>query len=149
MQSTRTPRVQITLSPATRAIFARLAAAQARPEATIISEFLDETAPALANVVKVVERAKNIVSTVGREERDRYAIAEAQLLQHAHTALSALAGADATMMQLGLHLGDSASLHGSDAGADGAGSYAARSDPPDTNRGVNTKRRSNGTGSKT
>ncbi len=145
MQQNRTPRVQITLKPDTRAIFVRLAAAQDRPEATIIAEFLDETAPALANVVDVIERAKNIVSRVGQQERERFAIAETQLLQHQHTAMSALAGVNASMLQLGLDL-DRAPV------SEKAGlprrSPVPRPDPPDTNRGVNTKRGSNGTRAK-
>ena len=144
MQTLRTPRVQITLRPETRAIFARLAQAQERPEATIISEFLDETAPALSNVISVVERAKNVIAKVGEKERERYAVAEAQLLQHTHTALSALAGTDAVFGQLGLDLGRATV-------AEKAGlprrARSPSADPPDTNRGVNTKRRSNGKGS--
>ena len=151
MPTARTPRVQITLKPATRAIFLRLSAAQDRPEATIIAEFLDETAPALQNVVAVVERAKNIVSKVGQQERERFAIAEAELLQHTHTALSALAGVDASMMQLDFDLNQAApgTSQRHAAGGRGTGSARPNPDPPDTNRGVNTKRRSNGTRSKT
>lgn len=132
--SQRTPRIQITLKPEARSIFERLSAAQDRPVATIIAEFLDETAPALQNVVAVVERAKDAVSRVGREERERFAIAEAQLLQHQHAAMSAFCGVDAAMGQLALDLGQK--------GRPGvrfrASPVRRPDDPPDTNRGVNT-----------
>jgi hypothetical protein len=148
MLNPRTPRVQITLKPATRAIFARLSAAQDRPEATIIAEFLDETAPALQNVVAVVERAKNIVSRVGQQERERFAIAESQLLQHQHTALSALAGMDASFGQLAFDLEKSRSAAPApvaDASAPHPVTGKRQPDPPDTNRGVNTRTRKTGT----
>lgn len=130
----RTPRIQITLKPEARSIFERLSAAQDRPVATVIAEFLDETAPALQNVVDVVERAKNAVSRVGKEERERFAIAEAQLLQHQHTALSALAGVDAAMGQLSFDLSRKKSASPSAASLRAS---TAERDPPDTNRGVN------------
>lgn len=143
MLNSRTPRVQITLKPATRAIFARLAAAQERPEASIIAEFLDETAPALQNVVAVVERAKNIVSRVGQQERERFAVAESELLQLMHESQAKLHQADAVMGQLSLDLSKG------EKGAKGGGARDARParppDPPDTNRGVNTKTRNTGT----
>lgn len=131
----RTPRIQITLKAEARSIFERLSAAQDRPVATIIAEFLDETAPALQNVVGVVERAKNAVSRVGKAERERFAVAEAQLLQHQHTALSALAGVDAAMGQLSLDLSRKKSAQTGGVAEPRAGSER---DPPDTNRGVNT-----------
>jgi hypothetical protein len=142
----RTPRIQLTLKPEARSIFERLAAAQDRPLATIISEFLDETAPALQNVVAVVERAKNAVSRVGKEERERFAIAESQLLQHQHTALSALAGVDAAMGQLSFDLGKSKSAARAPV-ADALAPHPApgkrQPDPHDTNRGVNIPSTSN------
>ena len=131
--TTRTPRIQITLKPEARSIFERLSAAQDRPVATVIAEFLDETAPALQNVVDVVERAKNAVSRVGKEERERFAVAEAQLLQHQHTALSALAGVDAAMGQLSLDL----DRKGRPGARFRAPPVRSADDPPDTNRGVN------------
>lgn len=150
MQNTRTPRVQITLKPETRAIFARLSAAQDRPEATVIAEFLEETAPVLSNVVTVVERAKNAIQKAGMKERQSYAVAEAQLLQHQHTALSALAGFDATMTQLGLDLDPvhtkarKAAVPGASSTRKGRLPVARRSDPLDTNRGVNKGGKGNG-----
>lgn len=133
----RTPRIQLTLKPEARSIFERLAAAQDRPIATIISEFLDETAPALQNVVSVVERAKHAVSRAGKQERERFAIAESQLLQHHHTAMSALHGADAAVGQLALDLGKSRSAPRGVASVARLRSAGRKSDPPDTNRGVN------------
>lgn len=133
----RTPRIQLTLKPETRSIFERLAAAQERPIATIISEFLDETAPALQNVVTVVERAKNAVSRAGKQERERFAIAESQLLQHHHTAMSALHGADAAVGQLALDLGRSRSAPHGVVSAARLRSAGRKPDPHDTNRGVN------------
>jgi hypothetical protein len=136
----RTPRIQLTLKPEARSIFERLAAAQDRPVATIISEFLDETAPALQNVVAVVERAKNALSRVGKEERERFAIAESQLLQHQHTALSALAGVDAAMGQLSFDLDRQRSASAAARACDSSQSTRTRKrqpDPHDTNRGVN------------
>lgn len=124
--SQRSQRTQITLAPDTRAIFQRLAVAQERPLATIIAEFLDETAPALQNVVAVVERAKDAVSRVGREERERFAVAESQLLHHQHTALSALAGVDAALGQLSLDLHRS----GRSGGGVSAPPGRRRTDPP-------------------
>jgi hypothetical protein len=145
MVNSRTPRVQITLKPATRAIFARLSAAQERPEATIIAEFLDETAPALQNVVAVVERAKNIVSRVGQQERERFAVAESELLQLVHESEAKLHQADAVMGQLSLELGKRDGGTGERFRASPVRSRERHPDPPDTNRGVNTRKRNTGT----
>lgn len=148
MLNSRTPRVQITLKPATRAIFSRLSAAQERPEATIIAEFLDETAPALQNVVAVVERAKNIVSKVGQQERERYAIAESQLLQIMHESQAKLHAADAVIGQLSFDLGKSKSAARApvaDALAPHPATGKRQPDPTGTNRGVNTRKKSTGT----
>lgn len=139
MPPTRTPRVQITLKPETRAIFSRLAEAQERPEATIISEFLDETAPALSNVVRVVQRAKNAIARAGQLERERFAQAESELLQIASDSLKNVGRMEDVVTQYGLELGDGS--------VDKAAQPRSRpkppkSDPPDTNRGVNTGRRS-------
>ena len=67
----RSPRIQITLKPEIRDIFQRLALAQSVPMATIIAEFLEEAAPALKKVARVVETAKDAVARAGRGERDR------------------------------------------------------------------------------
>lgn len=139
----RSRRIQITLGADSRAIFQRLAKAQKRPLATLVAEFLDETAPALQNVVDVVERATNAISRVGKEERERFAVAEAQLLQHHHTALSALSGVDSVMGQLALDLERRESAQ-----TRGVAEPRARSerDPPPSNRGVNmTGKSKNGT----
>jgi hypothetical protein len=149
MLNTRTPRVQITLKPATRAIFSRLSAAQDRPEATLIAEFLDETAPALQNVVAVVERAKNIVSMVGQQERERYAVAESQLLEIMNDSLANLDKADTVISQLSLDLGKTRSASpspGEQAGFPRLRSSGKRQpDPTGTNRGVNMRKKSTGT----
>lgn len=133
----RTPRIQLTLKPEARSIFERLAAAQERPIATIISEFLDETAPALQNVVSVVERAKDAVSRAGKQERERFAIAESQLLQHHHTAISAMHGAEAAVGQLALDLGRMQSAQHAVASTARLRRAVREFDPHDTNRGVN------------
>lgn len=135
----RSRRIQITLGADSRAIFQRLAKAQKRPLATLVAEFLDETAPALQNVVDVVERATNVISRVGKEERERFAVAEAQLLQHQHTALSALAGMDATFGQLSLDLERKKSAP--TVGVAQPRAQAER-DPPPSNRGVNMTKKS-------
>lgn len=138
MPPTRTPRVQITLKPETRAIFSRLAEAQERPEATIIAEFLDETAPALSNVVRVVQRAKNAIARVGQQERERFAHAESQLLQIAADSLRNVDRIDDVVNQYGLDLGE---ISGEKAAEPPSRPNTPISDPPDTNRGVNTGRR--------
>lgn len=146
----RTPRVQITLKPETRAIFSRLAAAQARPEAAVIAEFLEETAPALKNVVHVVEKAKNIVQRVGERERDRFALAEQHLLQLAAEAQSKLHGASAVLCQLDLDLGKRQPARGV-AKAPPRSRVpvgVSEADPQRTNRGVNIKRKAPATRSK-
>lgn len=147
MLTTRTPRVQITLKPATRAIFSRLSAAQDRPEATIIAEFLDEAAPALQNVVAVVERAKNIVVKVGQQERERYAVAESQLLEIMNDSLANLQQADTVIAQLSLDLGKSKSASRAPvarASAPHPVTGTRQPDPTGTNRGVNTIKKSTG-----
>lgn len=139
----QTPRIQITLTAHTRVMFQRLAAAQDRPVASVIAEFLEETAPALQNVVRVVESAKDVVRRIGRQEREGFAVAEAELLQHQHAALSALSGAEAAIGQLSLNLQYAQA-------AEKAGlprrPLAPRVDPQPSNRGVNkTKISKNGT----
>ena len=133
----RTPRIQITLKPEVREIFQRLASAQDVPVATIIAEFLAETAPALQNVLRVVELAKGAVARVGKEERDRFAIAEAELLQHQHTALSALAGVEACMAQLNFDLAGKSKGDASAKTPTAASATRPDLDPTYTNRGVN------------
>lgn len=147
MLNARTPRVQITLKPATRAIFSRLSVAQERPEATIIAEFLDETAPALQNVVAVVERAKNIVSRVGQQERERFAVAESQLLQLMHESQAKLHAADSVIGQLSFDLGKiniAPREPEADALAPPQAPVERQPDPTGTNRGVNMKRKGTG-----
>lgn len=134
----RTPRIQITLKAEVRSIFQRLASAQGLPVATIIAEFLEETAPALQNVVRVVELAKDAVSRVGKEERDRFAIAEAEILQHQHTALAALSGVEASMLQLSFDLAGKANGKAQrPVSALPSGAALSVGDPTYTNRGVN------------
>lgn len=134
----RSSRIQITLSEQSRGIFQRLAKAQKRPLATLVAQFLDETAPALQNVVDVVEMATNAISRVGKEERERFAVAEAELLQHQHTALSALAGVESVMSQLSLDLaGKAGGKVPSPVSALPSGSALSDRNPHCSNRGVN------------
>ena len=132
----RSPRIQIMLAPKSREIFTRLANAQGKPLATIVSQFLDEMSPVLANV-PVVERAVNIISKVSARERDRYADAEAELLEHASAAMSLLAKVDGTIDQLSLDLGSSAKALREALPSSMAAIAARPVDPLDTNRGVN------------
>ena len=133
----RSPRIQIMLAPKSREIFTRLANAQGKPLATIVSQFLDEMSPVLANVGPVVERAVNIISKVSARERDRYADAEAELLEHASAAMSLLAKVDGTIDQLSLDLGSSAKALREALPSSMAAIAARPVDPLDTNRGVN------------
>ena len=142
----RSRRIQITLGDDSRAIFQRLAKAQKRPLATLVAEFLDETAPALQNVVDVVEKATNAISRVGKEERERFAVAEAELLQHHHAAVSAMTGAQGVVDQLVLDLGRKDSAPREVVSEARLRSAVRRPDPPPSNRGVNmTGKSKNGT----
>jgi hypothetical protein len=136
--TTRAPRIQITLQPDTRSIFIRLAAAQDRPVASVIAEFLEETAPALSNVVRVVESAKNAVRRTGACEREKWQAAEAQLLHNVHQATSALHSTEATLRQFEL---DVSPPRASRDAAPPRRAARARIDPTSTNRGVNKTRK--------
>lgn len=135
----RTARVQITLAPEVLTIFRRISIAQKRPMTKIIAEFLGETAPALQNVLHVVEMAANAVKTVGKNEREAFQVAEAELLQHASNAMAALDGVESTFAQLALELGGNPAQ--SAAPAAGAQMLSPQT-PQRTNRGVNSGKKS-------
>ena len=133
----RTPRTYITLTPESRAVFVRLAAAQRRPVATLIAELLHEMAPVWANVVPVVERAVEVIKRTGQRERDMYAKAEADLLQHMNAALGVLSSTEQTISQLDLDLAGASHSRKSALASSMPSLSAMPTDPPDTNRGVN------------
>lgn len=93
--ATKTPRIQVTLSPRSHALVTRLADLQNGSRSKVIAELVDELAPHMEKVLELLEAASSIKAERREAVREQAASLLDLMMPHAEAAqasLDALAG---------------------------------------------------------
>jgi hypothetical protein len=88
---TAKPRLQVTLTPRSRAAIARVAAIQSRPASKLVAEILDEATPILEQIAATLEALKEAANSVGGTVRRRLSTAERRAYSAAVEGMAILA----------------------------------------------------------